>query len=206
MISDRNRTWSRSRDGKASMLSWTKSLNGRRLHWSILGTSAFSILRFYIRWWWFFSLIVLSFRRSVEARERRSNFETFVAVFFFYEQRARIRATWNKVFAYSLFIGFSKNMMMILMMMKMIGVNRPKQRGARGSRRKKKKKLPSFFLLFSSFLETTFRLIINRQTQSSEEKRRSFSFAKFLSLSLSLFLSRRARESQHALTTLILFS
>jgi len=28
-----------------------------------------------------------------EARERRSNFETFVAVFFFYEQRARIRAT-----------------------------------------------------------------------------------------------------------------
>ena len=139
----------------------------------------------------FFSLIiVLSFRRSVEARERRSNFETFVAVFFFYEQRARIRAnTWNKVFVYSLFIGFSKNLMMILMMMKMIGVNRPKQRGARGSRRKKKKKLPSFFLLFSSFLETTFRLIINRQTQSSEEKRRSFSFAKFLSLSLFLFFS-----------------
>jgi hypothetical protein len=41
----------------------------------------------------FFLIIVLSFRRSVEARERRSNFETFVAVFFFYEQRARIRAT-----------------------------------------------------------------------------------------------------------------
>jgi hypothetical protein len=93
------------------------------------------------------------------------------------------------------------------MMMKMIGVNRPKQRGARGSRRKKKKKLPSFFLLFHLFWKRRFVcLIINRQTQSSEEKRRSFSFAKFLSLSLSLFLSRRARESQHALTTLILFS
>jgi hypothetical protein len=74
---------------------------------------------------------------------------------------------------------------------------------AAGERRKRNFLL---FLLFSSFLETTFRLIINRQTQSSEEKRRSFSFAKFLSLSLSLFLSRRARESQHALTTLILFS
>ena len=155
----------------------------------------------------FFSLIVLSFRRSVEARERRSNFETFVAVFFHLRAaRAHQSQHFHEVFVYSLFIGFSKNLMMILMMMKMIGVNRPKQRGAGGSRRKKKKKLPSFFLLFTSFLETTFRLIINRQTQSSEEKRRSFSFAKFLSLSLSLFLSRRARESQHALTTLILLS
>ena len=146
----------------------------------------------------------------MEARERRSNFETFVAVFFFYEQRARIKAnTFNKAFVYSLFIGFSKNLMMILMMMKMIGVNRPKQRGAGGSRRKKKKKLPSFFLLFFIFFgnDVSFdQSIINRQTQSSEEKRRSFSFAKFLSLSLSLFLSRRARASQHALTTLILFS
>ena len=58
---------------------------------------------------------------------------------------------------------------------------------AAGERRKRN------FLLFSSFLETTFRLIKasqnHQQTQSSEEKRRSFSFAKFLSLSLFLFFS-----------------
>ena len=76
---------------------------------------------------------------------------------------------------------------------------------AAGERRKRN------FLLFSFFFHLFWKrrfvcLIINRQTQSSEEKRRSFSFAKFLSLSLSLFLSRRAHESQHALTTLILFS
>ena len=100
-----------------------------------------------------------------------------------YEQRALIKATLNKVFVYSLFIGFSKNLMMILMMMKMTGVNRPKQRGAGGSRRKKKKKLPSFFLLFSSFLETTFRLIKASSSTDTE-----FRGGVFLSQSFSLFL------------------
>ena len=78
---------------------------------------------------------------------------------------------------------------------------------AAGERRKRN------FLLFSFFFHLFWKRRFvwskhqnHQQTQSSEEKRRSFSFAKFLSLSLSLFLSRRARESQHALTTLILFS
>jgi hypothetical protein len=175
-----------------------------------LGTSTFSILRFYVLDddVDFFSSHRLVVSSKKEARERRSNFETLVAVFFHLRAARAHQSHFNKAFVHSLFIGSSKNLMMILMMMKMIGVNRltEAERCRRGSRRKKKKKLPSFFLLFSSFLETTFRLIINRQTQSSEEKRRSFSFAKFLSLSLSLFLSRRARASQHALTTLILFS
>lgn len=65
----------------------------------------------------FFSLVVLSFRRSVEARERRSNFETFVAVFFHLRAaRAHQSQHFHEVFVYSLFIGFSTN----LMMMKMI--------------------------------------------------------------------------------------
>ena len=84
--------------------------------------------------------------------------------------------------------------MMILMMMKMIGVNRPKQRGARGSRRKKKKKLPSFFLLFSSFLETTFRLIKASKSSTDTEfrgKEEEFFFRK-VSLSFSFSLSSRS--------------
>jgi len=179
-----------------------------------LGTSTFSILRFYILDDDdFFFLIVLSFRRRRE-RERDDQISKLSLPFSsIYEQRALIKATLNKVFVYSLFIGFSKNLMMILMMMKMTGVNRPKQRGAGGSRRKKKKKLPSFFLLFSPFLETTFRLIkASSSTDTDTEFRggvflsQSFSLSLFLSFSLSLFLSRRARESQHALTTLILFS
>jgi len=98
------------------------------------------------------------------------------------------------VFVYSLFIGFSKNLMMILMMMKMIGVNRPKQRGARGSRRKKKKKLPSFFLLFPSFLETTFRLFDHQQTDTEfRGKEEEFFFRKVsLSFSFSFSLSSRS--------------
>ena len=158
-----------------------------------------------------FFLIVLSFRRSVGARERRSNFETFVAVFFYLRAARAHQSHFNKVLVHSLFIGFSKNLMMMMILMKMIGVNRPKQRGAGGSRRKKKKKLPSFFLLFSSFLETTFRLIKASSSTDTDTEFRggvflSQSFSLFFSFSLSLFLSRRARESQHALTTLIIFS
>ena len=130
-----------------------------------------------------------------EARERRSNFETFVAVFFHLRAARAHQSHFNKVFVLSLFIGFSKNLMMILMMMmKMIGVNRPKQRGARGSRRKKKKeKIPSFFLLFSffsSFLETTFRLIKASSSTDTEfrGKEEEFFFRK-VSLFLFLFFS-----------------
>ena len=126
-----------------------------------------------------------------EARERRSNFETFVAVFFHLRAARAHQSHFNKVFVLSLFIGFSKNLMMILMMMKMIGVNRPKQRGARGSRRKKKKKLPSFFLLFPSFLETTFRLIkasSSTDRHRVQRKRGGVFLSQSFSLSLSLFL------------------
>ena len=214
MISDRNRTWSRSRDGKASMSSWTKSQNGRRLHWLILGTSTFSILRFYIvddDDDDFFSLIVLSFRRR-RRRERDDQISKLSLPFSsIYEQRAHIKAnTLNKVFVYSLFIGFSKNLMMILMMMKMIGVNRPKQRGAGGAAGERRKRN---FLLFSFFFHLFWK---RRFVWSSTDRHRvqrkrggvflSQSFSLFLSFSLSLFLSRCARESQHALTALILFS
>ena len=97
--------------------------------------------------------------------------------------------------------------MMILMMMKMIGVNRPKQRGARGSRRKKKKKLPSFFLLFFIFFGNDVSFDHQQTDTEFRGKEEEFFFRKVsLSFSFSLFLSRRARESQHALTTLILFS
>ena len=86
------------------------------------------------------------------------------------------------------------------------GIDRSREvQEAAGERRKRN------FLLFSFFFHLFWKRRFvwskhqnHQQTQSSEEKRRSFSFAKFLSLSL--FLSRRARESQHALTTLILFS
>lgn len=76
----------------------------------------------------------------------------------------------------------------------MIGVNRltEAERCRRGSRRKKKKKLPSFFLLFSSFLETTFRLIKASKSSTDTEfrgKEEEFFFRKVsLSFSFSLFL------------------
>ena len=129
-----------------------------------------------------------------EARERRSNFETFVAVFFHLRAARAHQSHFNKVFVLSLFIGFSKNLMMILMMMmKMIGVNRPKQRGARGSRRKKKKEtsffFPSFFLLFIFFgNDVSFdqSIIINRHRV--QRKRGGVFLSQSFSLSLSLFL------------------
>ena len=76
---------------------------------------------------------------------------------------------------------------------------------AAGERRKRK--LPSFFLLFIFFgNDVSFdqSIIINRHRV--QRKRGGVFLSQSFSLSLSLFLSRRARESQHALTTLILFS
>ena len=98
--------------------------------------------------------------------------------------------------------------MMILMMMKMIGVNRPKQRGAEKGQPAKEEKetsffFPSFFIFFGN--DVSFD---HQQTDTEfRGKEEEFFFRKVsLSFSFSLFLSRRARESQHALTTLILFS
>ena len=62
---------------------------------------------------------------------------------------------------------------------------------------------PSFFIFFGN--DVSFD---HQQTDTEfRGKEEEFFFRKVsLSFSFSLFLSRRARESQHALTTLILFS
>ena len=157
----------------------------------------------------FFPLIVLSFRRR-RRRERDDQISKLLLPFSsIYEQRARIRATLTK----RLCIHYSLVSVRIWWWYwwwwkwsEWIDRSREVQEAA-GERRKRN------FLLFSFFFHLFWK---RRFVWSSTDRHRvqrkrggvflSQSFSLFLFFSLSLFLSRRARESQHALTTLILFS
>ena len=157
----------------------------------------------------FFPLIVLSFRRR-RRRERDDQISKLLLPFSsIYEQRARIRATLTK----RLCIHYSLVLVRIWWWYWWWWkwsewIDSPKQRGAGGAAGERRKRN---FLLFSFFFHLFGNDVSFDHEQTDTEfrgKEEDFFFFRKVSLSFSfsLFLSRRARESQHALTTLILFS